>query len=400
MANSILTADIVLKEFHRKFKNNTAFLGAIDKQYDDSYKSHGAKAGDTIRIKQPQRLLYRTGKTVDVQPMDENSVDLPRTSQAGVDLRFSSKEKTLDITDFSRIYLGPAVSTIVSNMELAIMTTAYQQVSNCVTLPTGGVIDSADILDAGVLLDNGSCPRDGMERSCIVNPLGQADLAGATSTVFNPSRVIGKQYLSGQMGEAYGFNFGMCQNIPTHTTGSYDGAYVCDGAGVEGASELDVKTGTGTFTLGDAFSIANVNSVNRLTGESTGRPQVFRVTTAEASGGSVTLAIAPSLTTVGAYRTIDALPVGDAAITEIGTASTAYPQNMAFHKSFAAFGTCDLEIPKSNIGGLTGRSVEDGISIRMVEFYDGVNDDTYVRFDILYGFVVVVPEFAARIYGV
>ena len=401
MANTTLTVDVVLKEAHRLFKNETPLIQSMNRQYDKSYEYAGAKSGDTIRIKQPQRYSYRTGKKVDVQDNKENSVSLAKTSQGGVDLKFSSKELTLDITQFSKLYLRPAMQTITSNVENDIWTDAYQSTYNAVTLPSTA-LDATDMLNAGVKLDNASCPRGGMSRYGCLSPQGQADLAAGPSTQqYNPTKVISRQYMTGQMGEAYGFDFAMGQNVASHTTGGYDAAYITDGAGVEGAATLDVDTGAGTIKKGDIFTVDDVYGVNRVTGKSTGVLQQFVVLTDSAGTGGVTLDISPSLITVGAYATISALPANGAGVDFLGTASTAYPQNLLFHPDAYAFATCDLEIPKSaNVGGMTGRSVEDGISLRMVEFYDGINDDTYYRLDVLYGFVAVTPEWGCRVYGV
>ena len=386
--------DVVLKELQRVFKNNTPIVQSLKPQYNDEYSAYGAEAGESIRIKVPQRYEATEGKTANVQNRVEESVTLTRATQYNVVLKFSLKELSLDIGEFSRRHLIPAATTLASKVEAKVGDVMYKGATNVVALPTTA-LDKADILNAGVMLDNMSAPRDN-ERYLVLNPQGQADVVSDLSGLFQKSDAIGKQYMTGQMGTALGFNFAMSQNLPTHTTGSYDGAYAVNGAPTEGSNTLAVDTGTGTFTVGDAFTIADVNSVNRVTGDDTGKEQVFIVQTASAGGG-VNLTVEPDFTTSGAQKKITALPADDAATTEIGTKSTAYPQNLAFHASSTAFGTVDLELPGNS--NFEGRMVENGISMRIYKFLDGKNDDNYYRVDVLTGAVVVVPGWIARIYG-
>ena len=396
MANTTLTADIVLKEAHRVFENNTPILQSLRRTYDDSYDAYGAKAGDTIRIKTPQRYYVSTGKTITVQDNTENVVSLARTTQKNIGMKFSSKELSLDIVEFSSLYISPAINSLCSEVENDIATTMYQSTYNATTLPTDS-LDRDDVLDAGVLLDNHSCPRDN-NRHLVVNPAGQADLVSDLVGLFQQATAIGKQYMSGQMGTALGFNMSMSQNLASHTTGGYNGAYVVTSIPTEGSDDLVIKTGTGTMTVGDVFTVAAVNSVNRVTGNSTGRVACWVVTTAY-SGGAGTVVVDPDFraSATDAYRTIDALPQADAATTEIGTASTAYPQNLAYHGESTAFGSCALELPGNS--NFESQQKNNNVSIRLIKFYDGINDDSYYRFDILYGQVVVVPEWICRIYG-
>ena len=113
----------------------------------------------------------------------------------------------------------------------------------------------------------------------------------------------------------------------------------------------------------------------------------------------MTIAISPSISASGQYQTVDALPADGAAIVVLGTASTLYPQNMAFHKDAFVLGMADMPLP----GGVDMASrvsdPDSGLSIRLVRAYD-INNDTFpVRLDVLYGWKAVYPELACRIVG-
>lgn len=394
MSNTTKVHDLIMKEGHRTLRNNSAFVNQLTARYDKRYAAYGAKEGSDIRIMVPQEVSVRSGKSISTQDSVEKSVTISRSIQRGVDIKYSTAELTHDVDSFLETKVAPAMATLASYIDNYCMTLAYKEIYQGVTLPVTS-LDRLDVLRAGVKLDNGSAPRDGM-RNVILTPQGHMDVVNDSSGLFNTAKNVSQQYEDGIVKvPSFGFNFAMSQNIPSHTTGSYDANYVTNGAGVEGATTLVVGTGTGTVKEGDIFTIADVYQVNALTKVSTGVLQQFRAT-ADSAGGAVTLSIDPPLISVGPYQNINSLPATAKALTFLGTASTAYPQNLAFHRGFGAIGFVDLEIPEDVKGK---RVVEDGISLRLIDFYDGMNDDKYFRFDVLFGYKTVIPRWAARIYG-
>ena len=396
MANTNLINDIVLKDGMVHFRNNTVLTNALKPTYDDSYQFKGAKAGESVRIQTPQEFSTRSTFTANVQDVEQKAVTLTRSVVRGIDIRFSSAEMTEDNVDgFIQNKVAPAMSTLAAEVDNTIYQNLISGVSQAVALPVTAV-DRVDILNAGIKLDNGTAPRDG-QRTVILNPQGMGDVTNDSSGLFNAAPNVSQQYRDGIVSiPSMGFNFGMSQNVSTHTTGGYDANYAVKTASTSGDETLDVDTGTGTITAGDVFTIDTVFEVNPNTKQSTGKLKQFSVTAASA-GGDVILAIQPAIISTGPYQNVDSLPAVNDAITFIGTASTAYPQSLAFHPSFAAVGFCDLNIPRSAVWG--DRKVEDGISMRCIEWYDGINDQEYLRFDVLFGSQVVVDRYACRIYS-
>ena len=390
MANTTLTADIILKEAKRIFKNSTPFLQNINKQYDNSYAAYGAKAGSDIRIKTPQKYTTRTTKAMNVQDQVEKSVTLSRASWLGIDLKFSQAELALDLDAFSEQYIRPAVATMAGKLDHTLMGLAYKDVYNT----AAAVADYASVATAMqqvTQLRNFAAPTDG--RICsIVDPTNEAAMVSSMSGLFQSSDKIASQYIQGKMGTALGSDWYMSQGVNAHTRGGANGNYVVNGASQTGTT-LDVDTGTGTFTVGDVFTAAGCNSVNPVTKEDTGNLQQFVVTTASA-GGTVTLAIEPEIILTGAYQTVTASPTNGGAITISGTASAVHPQQLCFHKDAFAFGSVDIELPKN--AEFAARNTSDDVSMSIIRDYDILNNDTYCRLDILYGFQSVVPEWASR----
>ena len=81
-------------------------------QYDDQYAREGAKAGASIRIRLPNDYIIRKGATAVPQDTVEQSITMTLANQEGVDIGFTTAEKTLSLDDFSERTLAPAINTV------------------------------------------------------------------------------------------------------------------------------------------------------------------------------------------------------------------------------------------------------------------------------------------------
>lgn len=403
MANTNLTIDQITREALRILVNNLGFARNTNKEYDASFANDGAKIGDTLRIRKPARYVIRTGAALNVQDHTETKVDLQLDTQAGVDVNFTSKELTLDISDFSERVLKPAMATVANKIDLdglALYKDVYSSVGTLGTPPATAAI----LLDANQVMDEMATPRDG-QRCLAVNPAGNASLVNGLRELFQSSGKLDAQYRKGMMGmDTLGFKeIYMDQNINTHTTGdSGDLTCAVNDTVVEGDSAISMNTfsvAAPTVKKGDIFTIAGVNAVNPQNRSSTGTLQQF-VVTADKIGSSnaiADIAISPSFKAAGAFQTVDALPVDDAVVTFYATSSSQSPQNIAYHPDAFTLGTADLLMPK-NVD-FASRQVHEGISMRIVRDYDINNDAMPCRIDVLYGWKTLYPELACRIWG-
>ena len=85
------------------------------------------------------------------------------------------------------------------------------------------------------------------------------------------------------------------------------------------------------------------------------------------------------------------------AITSPATASTAYRQNMVFHKNAFALVSVPLVSPPGAVD--VGRQTYKGTSVRVIPVYDGITDESMWRLDVLYGVKAVDPRCATRLSG-
>lgn len=402
MSNSILTPTAVTREALRILHQKLNFVGNVNRTYDDSFAKSGAKIGDSLKIRLPNKYTVRTGKTIQTQDTSEESVTLTVATQKGVDVNFSSAELTMSLDDFSKRILDPAMSVLAANIEYDAMSMykdVYQEVSD-----VGAAITTADVLLAGKkLTDSLALVSD---RCLNMNTQDNLDLVEALKGLFNDPAKLSKQYREGMVANNFlGFQ-DVYQNTmwPTHTTGTDNGtgAYLVNQASVsEGATSITVDTGTGTWKKGDIFFFAGVYAVHPETKVSTGKLQQF-VVTEDAAANATTIKFSPALYSSGAKQNVNAMPADNAALykresdetTAIGNAAD-YKISMAFHKDAFAFATADLIMPKGV--DFSARQVLDGISMRIVRQYDINNDNLPCRIDVLYGYKTIRPELACRI---
>src|SRR4051812_49164590 len=106
--NTILTINMITAKALAILHQRCNIIGAVNRQYDDSFANSGAKIGTTLRIRLP--VQYTVSKTVplSLQNTIENYVSLPVTNQYHTDFSFSSSELTLSIDEFSARYIEPA----------------------------------------------------------------------------------------------------------------------------------------------------------------------------------------------------------------------------------------------------------------------------------------------------
>jgi hypothetical protein len=118
VANTLLTIDMIGREALRLAHEKAVFIGSINRQFDDSFGRSDGKIGDTLRIRYPSQYTRRQGSRVmDVQDSVQVSTSLVVATQDGVDMRFNSREMSLDLDSFSKIHLEPAIAMMISGID-------------------------------------------------------------------------------------------------------------------------------------------------------------------------------------------------------------------------------------------------------------------------------------------
>lgn len=406
MANTNLVVDRVTNHALMVLHQKLNFIGKINRQYDDNYKSMGgAKSGSTLRIKLPNQFTVRTGLPIDTQDVTQTAVTLTTSTVKGVDMDFNMQELTQDITLFEENYIEPAMSVLAANIEsdaMSMYKDVYQEISD-----VGASMTLADALNMSKMLTDSLAPSS--NRCLNLDTQANVDLVSALSGLFNDPAKVSKNYREGMVANQFvGFSE-VYQNTlwPTHTTGTDDGTgdYVTNGGNQTGAS-LTVNTGTGTFKQGDIIYVDGVYSVHPETKVSTGLHQPF-VVTSDVAASATSIPISPTIVASGAKQNVsNAAATGKAihkvesdnrktltSATDIG-ASAAYRICLGFHKDAFAFATADMEMPDGV--SFKSRKQKDGISMSVIRDYDINNHNMPCRIDILYGYKTLRPELAVR----
>ena len=399
MSNSLLTLGGITREAVRLWKNSNAFLNSIDRQYDKEYQNSGAKIGEQLRIRLPNDFVARTGPTLSLNTVNERSTTLVMGTQKGVDVPFSSVDRTLSLQDYSKRILAPMVNTLAGAVAADVMSGAMpSQITSNTTTPTDG-----DFLDAGAALTDMSAPTG--DRKAILSPRSNARVVKSLAGLFNPTGRISKQFDSGQMaGPALGIAEWMeDQTVVTATAGTATGLTV-SGANQTGNSLTLEATGAGTLNAGDIITIAGVHQVNRITKQAGATLAQFVVTSTVnlAANTPTAVSIYPAITPSNAgaavqYQTVDNSPANAAAITLLTAAFGAnYRRNLVLRPEAVTLVMADLWMPDKGVVE-SARETFDGVSLRMITAYDPQTDQTYTRLDVLYGYLWVRNEWACLV---
>ena len=401
MANNILTIDMITRKALEILENNLVITRNVNRQYDDSFAVQGAKIGTTLRIRLPDRALVTDGAALQVQDDNEQFTTLTVASQKHIGVNFTTAEMTMQLDDFAERVLKPRISQLAASID-ADVANSFQGIFQSVGTPGTTPSSTQVLLAANQKLNEAAAVMS--PRYVTVNPAANAALIEGMKGLFNPVSTISAQFKNGMFGEGIlGFNeLNMSQSVKQFTTGSRTGAHtVTTTVATQGASSIAI-TGTGTQTIkkGDVFTIADCYAVNPQTRESTGSLQQFVVTedVTAVAGAYATVKISPAIYTASnALATVDSFPVAGKTVTFLGSASTQYPQNLVYHRDAIAFATADLLMPQGV--DMASRQVHNGISMRVVRQYDINNDRMPCRIDVLYGYNVIRPQMAVRLWG-
>jgi len=410
MSNTTLTADIIAKAAVSVLENTCVMGNLVFRGYEDEFtnKVNGYNIGETLSIKRPTDFTVRDGRVAARQDATEGKFTLTVDKFKGVDFGFTSEELTLQIGDLTERVIKPAMVQLGNQIDRDVHA-LYKDVWNWVGTPGQTVNSFADFAKAPERLDLGAVPMD--DRYAVMSPTDEYGMLGSQTALYMQD-VAKDAYRDSNLGRIANVETYSSQNVQTHTRGTTDNTTPL----VKGTQSTTWATSkdTGTMTLdtdgwdtvttikqGDVFTIDAVFAVNPVTKATLPHLQQFVVTadvTANATTtSSTTLTISPPIITSGAFQTVSAAALNDATITIMGTASTGYSQNLVFRKNAFALVMVPLVKPPGAVE--VGRRSYKGFQVRVIPYYDGTNDLSNWRLDVLYGVKTVDARQATRLSG-
>ena len=388
MANALLTTDLIVDRALMRFSESLTFLKSIPKTYQPEFEGT-PKVGDEVRVPIPQHAVIRDGRVATPAPMQTLVRPVTIQGQLGFDLTYSSAELALDIEEFDRRYLSQQIADLAVTVEARALALAYKWTPNQTGTPDGQWTKIAYAnLAKKFIEDNGG--GKGTKRM-LTNNAADTTIIPALSGLFNAQKQIDVQYEDGVMGRASGFDWSSTTVAPVHQRGTANASYDINGANQTGSS-IAIDTGAGTFLVGDIVTFAGCFAVHPQTKDNLGYLRQFVVTEDLAAAGN--LKVYPAVTVTGSEQNVTASPTDGGDVVILGTASDTYGINLAYRPEAFQFVTVDLPELK---GWQNSRREFEGVSMRVVEASDAVNDTNLTRFDIMWGFGALRPEWACRV---
>lgn len=408
MANTLLTPKVYANVMLKLLKNNLVMGKLVTTQFKNEFK----KIGNTVYVKRPPEFTVRTGAIAQIQNVTEGEIPVVIDKQKGIDIQFSSIEETLTVAELLRSEIMNAEAAQLAQQIDSDLMAATLEFPSWVGTPGQTINSATDFFAAPQRLDELAVPQT--DRNGVMSPADFWALAGNFTGLYAQRDIATEALERARIPLIGSVQPYMTQSVVNLTVGTRaaSGAATVNGnnQNVTYASisandykqTFLVKTLTAGHTIkaGEVFTIANVFAVNpRTKAVLPYLAQFVNLVDATADGGGLaTLTIANPIITSGAYQTVNAAPVDGAAITWLGTASTAYPQNAVFHKSAIALVFAKLIMPYSGEASYA-TDPETGVSVRYWRTSDGTNDLHLHRWDVLYGVKTVDRRLGTRISG-
>lgn len=413
--NTTLTADIIAKEALMHLDNNLVFAKQVFRGYENDFakKVNGYEVGETISIRRPTDFTVRTNATMSTQDVTEGKVALTVNQRRGVDFEFTSQDLTLKIGELGERVIKPAMIQLANSVD-TFVAGLYSSVPNWVGT-SGQVVNSfADFAKAPERLDEMAVPRD--TRSAILSPADHWALLGSQTSLYMQDVAKGA-YRKGSLGDIGGVDTFMSQNVLTHTAGTRTNALIDQTLTTSTTTYSSVKDTmvqtihmdglgtTKTIKKGDVFTIADVYAVNPVTKAALPFNKQF-VVVSDVSSDAVTtgdadIVISPPLIWTGAFQNVavtsGVTDLNDKVVTWVQAAGAADRQNLVFHKNAFALAMVPLVSPPGAVD--VSRQSYKGTSVRIIPVYDGTNDISKWRCDILFGGAAIDPRLATRLSG-
>lgn len=411
MANTTLTASVIAKAALPILENELGVLKALYREPEKEYQINvnGYKPGASIDFRRPADFTVRSGATLSTQDVIEGKNTLTVDQQKGVDFEFTSSDLTLEVAQMAERVIKPAMSALVHDIAADVFSVMYKGLYNWAGTPGQTINSFSDFSKGPERLDEMSVMQGG--RHGVLSPADYWAMLGSNTGLFVQDAAKDALRMA-KLGVIGGVDTWMTQVVPSHTVGAHGGTPLVDGASQNVTYDTAKNTWTQTLVTdgwstsqdlkeGDVFTIAGVNMVNPKTKADTGIAQQFvltaDVTTNASAANDTSLTISPPIITSGPHQTVTAAPADNAAITYVGVAGTSYKQNLVFHEKTMALTMVPMEMPAGAVN--PGRESRNGMSVRVIPIYDGTNDKSQWRLDVLYGRKIYDPRLGARFSG-
>lgn len=377
LANSFLTTQLIAREALIRLRNFLVMKALVYNDYSNTYQ----KQGDTIRVKKPPVYVAQEfNTTINLQDINEDSVNVTLDHIADVSVNWTSKEKALNIDDFNVQVLDPAMEAIAQKIDEDIYKEFYKAVPYYVGVSGTTPDDLDDFANAALMLNNNKVPL--RNRVAVWNPTANSKFSILPAIVNAEKSGSTLALREGSIGRIQGLENFMTQNVQTHVAGTFVAVATpqVNTLAVVASNTVILKGGAGTETIkkGDVFYIT------------TGGLKYYYAAAADATAVGGVVSITTTTKVLVAHAVNDAVTFPD-------KTAAGHVSNLAFIKNACAFVARPLEKPMGGAESYTANF--EGISLRVTAGYDITTKKEILSIDTLYGIKAVFPELATRILG-
>ena len=335
----------LVREYLASFHNKLKFLKTINKQYDSRFAREGAKNGGSLIIKNPNEYEVTTGAVMNTQDVTETTQTLTVATQKHIAVNLSSVELTMSLDDFKTFYINPAMDRLAAQVEYDVMAGVYYYVADLTGTPATTPASLTAVLNANARLSQHLAPEG--DRNIIMDSVAMAATVASMQSYFHKASELEKAFSEGYVGQAANMKWWESNMVPRHTNGARDDTTpVTNIASIANGDTTLATTGQGAsenYAAGDVFTIADVYDVNPETKQAYSHLKQWVVTAAKVADGSDDLTISPTIYKSGPRQNCYASTwSGSKALVNVaaggsGAASTAYTQNLAYHRDAFTF---------------------------------------------------------------
>lgn len=366
MPNNFILPKVVAQESLMLLRSNCVAGGLVYRDYSKEFE--GQKKGDTVTIRKPANFeAQEFAGSIVLQNADEDSIPLVLEKHLDVSVPVTSKELTLDLEDFSKQIVDPAMKALGEKLDKYILS-CYAQVPSFSGTPGRAPSTLSDLAAIDRVLNEQRVPMG--QRYSIVSPFQKEGMFSIDAVTRADARGDeGTALREASMGRIMAMDFFMGQNVHQHVSGKRGTMTLTSAAGEKAEAIVLTLGGGATLKKGDIISIAGVAGLYTVTADLNASGQV---------------GIFPKLP-AGA-------PSGTAVTLELeGT----YTCGLSFVPNAFALVMAPLALPAG--ADKAAMMNFEGMSVRVVYGYDMDKKTNIISFDSLVGCRCIDPRLATRI---
>lgn len=211
MANTFLTPDIIAREALMVLRNNAVMANLVYRDYSSDF---AGAVGDTITVRKPAKFEAKEyTSTLEVQSATEQGVQVKLDKHLDVSFAVTSKDMTLEIEDFSKQLLVPAMQAFADKVD-GYLIALGASVTNKVTQASD--VTKTDVIKAREFLTKAAAPLT--DRRFVYNTATESALLN-TDLFTNASAVgdSGTALREASLGRKFGMDFYVDQNMDSTT---------------------------------------------------------------------------------------------------------------------------------------------------------------------------------------